>query len=60
MTLSGWSPALRAREWPRSGNSLRNTPVVSGVNLFFGTGVLVINLIIDLLYVSLDPRVRYR
>ena len=38
----------------------RDYPVVSGVNLFFGTGVLVINLLIDLLYVSLDPRVRYQ
>ena len=38
----------------------RDYPVVSGVNLFFGTGVLVINLLIDLLYVALDPRVRYQ
>jgi peptide/nickel transport system permease protein len=38
----------------------RDYPVVSGVNLFFGTGVLVINLLIDLLYVSVDPRVRYQ
>ena len=37
----------------------RDYPVVSGVNLFFGTTVLAINLIIDLIYLFLDPRVRY-
>ena len=37
----------------------RDYPVVSGVNLFFGTTVLTINLIIDLIYPFLDPRVRY-
>ena len=38
----------------------RDYPVVSGVNLFFATAVVVINLIIDLAYRFLDPRVRYR
>ena len=37
----------------------RDYPVVSGVNLFFGTSVILINLLIDLIYVCLDPRVRY-
>ncbi len=37
----------------------RDYPVVSGINLFFGTAVMVINLLIDLLYAFLDPRVRY-
>ena len=37
----------------------RDYPVVSGVNLFFGTAVLGINLMIDLIYPYLDPRVRY-
>jgi peptide/nickel transport system permease protein len=37
----------------------RDYPVVSGINLFFGTGVILINLLIDLIYVYLDPRVRY-
>ncbi len=37
----------------------RDYPMVSGINLFFGTAVLVINLIIDLIYPFLDPRVRY-
>ena len=37
----------------------RDYPVVSGVNLFFGTAVVLFNLLIDLLYSCLDPRVRY-
>ena len=37
----------------------RDYPVVSAINLVFATAVLVINLIIDLLYAFLDPRVRY-
>ena len=37
----------------------RDYPMVSGVNLVFATGVLGINLMIDLLYAFLDPRVQY-
>ena len=37
----------------------RDYPMVSGVNLFFATGVVLLNLIIDLIYPYLDPRVRY-
>ena len=37
----------------------RDYPVVSGVNLFFATAVVLFNLLIDLLYSWLDPRVRY-
>ena len=37
----------------------RDYPMVSGVNLFFATAVVGINLLIDLLYSYLDPRVRY-
>ena len=37
----------------------RDYPVISGVNLVFGTAVLAINLMIDLIYPYLDPRVRY-
>jgi peptide/nickel transport system permease protein len=37
----------------------RDYPMVSGVNLFFATGVVGINLLIDLIYPYLDPRVRY-
>ena len=38
----------------------RDYPVVSGVNMFFGAAVIFINLIIDLIYPYLDPRVRFR
>ncbi len=37
----------------------RDYPVVSGINLVFGTAVLGINLLIDLIYPYLNPRVRY-
>ncbi len=37
----------------------RNYPMVSGINLFFATGVVLLNLLIDLIYPYLDPRVRY-
>ena len=42
-------------------NALQNRdyPVVSGVNLVFATMVVGVNLIIDLVYPYLDPRVRY-
>ena len=38
---------------------IRDYPLVSGINLLFATGVVVINLLIDLLYAYLDPRVRH-
>ena len=38
----------------------RDYPMVSGINLFFGTVILLNNLFIDLLYPYVDPRVRYR
>ena len=38
----------------------RDYPVVSGINLFFGTAVLGFNLLIDIIYSYLDPRIRYR
>ena len=37
----------------------RDYPVISGVNLFFATVVVGANLMIDLIYPYLDPRVRY-
>ena len=37
----------------------RDYPVVSGVNLVFATMVIGVNLMIDLIYPYLDPRVRY-
>ncbi len=38
----------------------RDYPVVSGVNLIFATMVVLANLLIDLIYPYLDPRVRYK
>ena len=37
----------------------RDYPVIAGVNLFFATAVVLVNLFIDLVYPYLDPRVRY-
>ena len=37
----------------------RDYPVISGINMFFATVVVGINLLIDLVYAYLDPRVRY-
>ena len=37
----------------------RDYPVISGINMFFATAVVGINLMIDLVYAYLDPRVRY-
>ena len=38
----------------------RDYPVVSGINLVFATAVVGFNLIIDLIYPYLDPRVTYK
>ena len=38
----------------------RDYPIVSGINLFIATAVVLTNLLIDLTYAFLDPRVRYR
>ena len=40
--------------------SNRDYPMVSGINLFFATFILFANLLIDLLYAYLDPRIRYQ
>ena len=37
----------------------RDYPVISGVNLLFGSAVVVGNMLIDLAYGFLDPRIRY-
>jgi len=36
----------------------RDYPVIQGINLFLATGVIVLNLVIDLVYGVLDPRIR--
>ena len=38
----------------------RDYPIVSGVMLFVGGFILLVNLFVDLTYSFLDPRVRYR
>ena len=37
----------------------RDYPVIQGINLFLATGVIVLNLVIDVVYGYLDPRIRY-
>ena len=37
----------------------RDYPIISGINLFFAVAVMVINLLVDVLYAYLDPRVHY-
>ena len=38
----------------------RDYPMVSGINLFIATAVIGINLLVDLTYGYLDPRIQYR
>ena len=38
----------------------RDYPLISAINLFFASAVIVANLITDLFYAFLDPRVRYQ
>jgi len=40
--------------------SQRNYPMVSGINLILATFVIVINLVVDLTYGFLDPRIHYQ
>jgi peptide/nickel transport system permease protein len=38
----------------------RDYPVIQGINLFICTMIITINLLVDLTYGFLDPRIRYR
>jgi len=38
----------------------RDYPIISGINVIMGMLVLLLNLVVDLTYAWLDPRVRYR
>ena len=38
----------------------RDYPVIQGLNLIFATVIMLANLVVDLLYGWLDPRVRYQ
>ena len=42
------------------GINKRDYPVISGINLLLASFVLVINLVVDITYAYLDPRVQYR
>ena len=42
------------------GSQQRDYPMVSGIMLLFGFGMVLINLVVDLAYSYLDPRVRYK
>lgn len=37
----------------------RDYPVIQGINLFLATAVIVLNLVIDVVYGFLDPRIRF-
>jgi peptide/nickel transport system permease protein len=37
----------------------RDYPVIQGINLFLATGIIGLNLVIDVVYGFLDPRIRY-
>ncbi len=37
----------------------RDYPVIQGINLFLATGVIALNLVIDVIYGFLDPRIRF-
>jgi len=38
----------------------RDYPILSGINVLVACAVMVINLLVDLTYAWLDPRVKYR
>ena len=37
----------------------RDYPVIQGINLFLATGIIALNLLIDVVYGFLDPRIRF-
>jgi len=40
--------------------TVRDYPVISGVMLFLGSGLVLVNLVVDLTYGFLDPRIRFK
>jgi peptide/nickel transport system permease protein len=40
--------------------STRDYPIVSGINLVLATFVIVVNIVVDLTYGWLDPRIHYQ
>ena len=63
--LSGSVLTEKVFSWPGLGRhiviaiSQRDYPVINGTVLFFAVIFLAINLMVDLLYAFLDPRIRY-
>src|SRR5689334_15172650 len=53
----GW-PGVGLQAWSAIRN--QDTPMIMGTVLFGSTAVVFINLLVDFLYVALDPRVRLR
>ena len=51
--------------WPGMGSMAvaaavaRDTPLVLGITIFISTAVILSNLLIDVLYSVIDPRIRY-
>jgi len=40
--------------------SFRDYPLVTGIMLFFGAGMVLVNLGVDIIYAYLDPRIKYK
>jgi len=40
--------------------SFRDYPLVTGIMLFFGAGMVLVNLGVDIVYAYLDPRIKYK
>jgi peptide/nickel transport system permease protein len=40
--------------------SYRDYPLIMGIMLFFGVGMVIINLVVDMTYGFLDPRIKYK
>lgn len=40
--------------------SYRDYPVIMGIMLFFGAGMVIVNLVVDMTYGLLDPRIKYK
>ena len=63
--LGGSVVVERLFAWPGIGDllltgiSVRDYALVQGITLFFVTGFLIINLAVELLYVQINPRLRY-
>jgi peptide/nickel transport system permease protein len=53
----GW-PGIGLQAWTAIRN--QDTPMIMGTVLFASIAVVFLNLLIDLLYLTLDPRVRLR